>query len=75
MTNLMILLIKMYQKIFGHYILQCCRFQPSCSEYSILVFTRFGFFKGLFLTINRILRCNPLGGKGLDPAPHQSFED
>lgn len=36
-----------------------CRFHPSCSEYSILAFERYGVLKGVQLSINRIKRCNP----------------
>jgi putative component of membrane protein insertase Oxa1/YidC/SpoIIIJ protein YidD len=37
----------------------CCRFYPSCSEYSILVLEKHGLIKGIQMSINRIKRCNP----------------
>lgn len=57
-----------YQSIFSGRP-STCRFFPSCSSYAIESFEKQGFFKGFFLTIKRISRCNPWGGHGLDPVP------
>ncbi len=35
-----------------------CRFYPSCSNYAIIALTKYGFYKGVRLSINRIKRCN-----------------
>ena len=35
-----------------------CRFYPSCSNYAIIALQKYGFFKGMKLSINRIKRCN-----------------
>ena len=40
---------------------------PTCSEYSIEALNTFGFFKGLYLSIKRILSCHPWGRGGFDP--------
>lgn len=63
-----IFLIKLYQSIPGPWH-SACRFYPTCSNYAIEAITKYGFFKGWFLSIKRILRCNPFGGKGYDPIP------
>ena len=63
-------LIKIYQKIPGPFH-NMCRFHPTCSEYAIIAIERFGFFKGCYLAIKRILRCNPFGGSGYDPVPER----
>ena len=44
-----------------------CRYLPTCSEYSIDALKTFGLFKGLFLSVKRILSCNPWGSGGYDP--------
>ena len=44
-----------------------CRFYPSCSEYSKQAFEKYNFFKAFFLSIYRILRCNPWNDGGYDP--------
>jgi len=44
-----------------------CKFQPTCSEYGKQAFLKYGTIKGMYLTINRIFRCNPFNKGGLDP--------
>ena len=46
---------------------QSCRHYPTCSDYSIEALKTYGFFKGLFLSIKRILSCHPWGQGGFDP--------
>jgi len=46
-----------------------CRFMPTCSEYALQAIKKFGPFKGGYLAVRRILRCNPWGGHGFDPVP------
>lgn len=69
MSRLAILLIKFYQKVISKYILnrRNCRFYPTCSEYSLLAYEKYGFLKATYLTIWRILRCNPFNKGGYDP--------
>lgn len=67
MKNILIKLIKLYQKIPGRFH-DRCRFYPSCSNYMIDALNEYGVFKGLYLGINRILRCNPFNKNcGYDP--------
>ena len=69
MTSLAIKIIRLYQKGISPYLPSVCRYEPTCSEYSIEAIKKFGAFKGILLTVKRLLRCNPLGGKGYDPIP------
>lgn len=70
MKNIMIRLIKLYQMIpFSSH--GQCKFTPSCSNYSLEVYQKYGFIKGTFLTIKRILRCNPFNKGGYDPVPNK----
>jgi putative membrane protein insertion efficiency factor len=48
-----------------------CRFTPSCSAYGLEAFRKRGFFVGFFLTVRRILRCNPFDPGGYDPVPEK----
>ena len=68
MKNGLIYLIKKYQKIPGPWH-NHCKYQPTCSNYAIGVLEEFGFIKGCFLMIYRILRCNPFSKGGYDPVP------
>lgn len=69
MSKLAILVIRFYQKFISKYILLGgnCRFYPTCSEYSLQAYRKYGFIKGTYLTINRILRCHPFNDGGYDP--------
>jgi putative membrane protein insertion efficiency factor len=46
-----------------------CRFTPSCSTYAQEAIETQGFWRGGSLALRRILRCNPLGGHGVDLVP------
>jgi putative membrane protein insertion efficiency factor len=46
-----------------------CRFTPTCSVYSRQAYRRYGIIQGTKLSLNRILRCNPLFKGGFDPVP------
>ena len=67
-------LIRVYQSIPGPWHNQC-RYYPTCSNYAIESISRYGFFKGWFLAIKRILRCNPFGSYGYDPVPINKFKN
>ena len=70
MKKLMIKIIKFYKKhisIFFEKNGVKCKFYPTCSEYAIQAFEKYGFFKGFFLAIKRILKCNPFSKGGYDP--------
>lgn len=68
MKYVLIYLIKIYQNIPGSWH-NNCKFQPTCSNYAIGVLNEFGFARGTWLTIKRILRCNPWNNGGYDPIP------
>ena len=68
LKNISIKIIKIYQSIPGPWH-NSCRYTPTCSEYAIESLERYGFSKGWYISIKRILRCNPWGGKGYDPVP------
>jgi putative membrane protein insertion efficiency factor len=64
-----VFLIKVYQWILSPWIGRQCRYTPTCSQYGIEALKKHGIFKGLYLTIRRILSCHPWGGHGYDPVP------
>lgn len=70
MKNILIKLIKSYQKIPGKFHSNC-RFTPTCSNYAIEALEKHGTIKGTFLAIKRLLKCTPWGGYGYDPVPER----
>ena len=70
-TIIAIKIIKGYQFLISPLIGNSCRYFPTCSDYSIEALKTFGFFKGFYLSLKRILSCHPIkflgGGEGLDP--------
>ncbi len=69
MKRIAIALVRGYQKFISPAKPPCCRFTPTCSAYAIEAFEKRGFFVGLFLSVWRILRCNPFCRAGYDPVP------
>ncbi|HIJ60246.1 MAG TPA: membrane protein insertion efficiency factor YidD [Nitrospirae bacterium] len=67
MKIIAIFVIRAYQYFISPLTPQVCKFVPSCSEYSMLAYKRYGFIRGTFLSLLRILRCNPLSKGGYDP--------
>ena len=69
MKFLVLKIIRVYQKYLSPLLGTSCRFHPTCSEYTFQAVETYGVFKGGFLAIKRILKCNPWGGSGADPLP------
>ncbi len=64
-----ILPIKLYQWCISPFLPNACRYTPTCSQYGIEAIKKYGIFKGGWLLLKRLLRCNPWGGSGYDPVP------
>ena len=60
-------LIWIYKKCISPLLPNVCKFTPTCSTYTMQSIQEWGFFKGTFLGIKRIFRCNPWSKGGLDP--------
>ena len=69
LSKLLILLIKLYQITLSPFIGGACRYTPTCSNYGLEALEKYGAFKGGWLTVKRVLSCNPWGGSGYDPVP------
>ncbi|SFV62370.1 Protein YidD [hydrothermal vent metagenome] len=72
MKYLLLLIIKFYQLFISPILGNNCRFLPTCSEYSYESIQKYGFFKGLKLSIKRISKCHPWHKGGYDPVPPQT---
>lgn len=71
MKYIFIGLIKFYQKAISPFKPPSCRFYPTCSEYGLEAFKRFGLIKGFYLTIKRISKCHPFHQGGVDLVPEK----
>lgn len=69
MKWLLIIPIRVYQVLAAPFLGPCCRFSPSCSHYAIGALHRHGLLKGTWLTLRRVLRCQPFADGGYDPVP------
>lgn len=62
-------LIRFYQRFLSPLLGKNCRFLPTCSAYTFEAIERYGFLRGVYLGIRRILRCGPWCAGGYDPVP------
>ena len=62
-----IFLIEFYRKAISPLKRRSCRFYPTCSQYALEAFEKYGFVKGFFLTGKRIIKCHPFHPGGYDP--------
>ena len=46
-----------------------CRFTPTCSQYAKEAITKYGVFKGVWLSARRLGKCHPFHAGGYDPVP------
>ncbi|MEC7062914.1 MAG: membrane protein insertion efficiency factor YidD [Bacteroidota bacterium] len=71
MKYVLITLVRLYQLLISPLFPASCRFSPTCSQYTLEALKQFGFLKGSYLAIKRILKCNPWGSHGHDPVPEK----
>lgn len=74
MKKLAIKLIKLYQRtpLSSH---GKCKYIPTCSNYALVAYERFGFIKGSLLSIKRIFKCNPFSKGGIDLVPEKAYKN
>jgi putative membrane protein insertion efficiency factor len=67
LSNLIVLFVRLYQKLIRPLLPPTCRFIPGCSEYMILAVRKYGPIRGTCKGIWRICRCHPWNPGGYDP--------
>jgi putative membrane protein insertion efficiency factor len=65
--RLLIGLIQIYRRFLSPMLPPTCRYEPSCSLYTVQAIEKYGVLKGLFMGILRVLRCHPFARGGFDP--------
>ena len=69
LTEITVAAIRGYQWLVSPWVGAACRFAPTCSEYARLAVIDHGVFRGGWLAVRRILRCQPFHHGGYDPPP------
>jgi putative membrane protein insertion efficiency factor len=67
--NILITLVKAYRLLLSPWLGSACRFEPSCSAYSLQALQQHGAVGGSYLTLRRLVRCQPWCEGGHDPVP------
>ena len=67
--SLLINLVKGYRLLFSPWLGSSCRFEPTCSAYSLLALQTHGAAAGSYMTLARLARCHPWCAGGSDPVP------
>lgn len=70
-----VLLVRIYQWVISPLLPKSCRFQPTCSHYTIEALKVHGLWSGMGLAIRRISRCHPWGSSGYDPVPPVKIDE
>ncbi len=65
----LVLLVKGYRLLLSPWLGSSCRFEPTCSAYSLQALQQHGALKGSYLTVHRLARCHPWCHGGYDPVP------
>ena len=69
MTRVLQGAIRAYQVLVSPLFAGSCRYYPSCSQYTYEAVTRYGWLRGSWMGMKRIVRCHPFARGGYDPVP------
>ncbi|MDE2418267.1 MAG: membrane protein insertion efficiency factor YidD [Burkholderiales bacterium] len=69
--SLLVGLVKGYRLFLSPWLGSSCRFEPTCSQYSLQALEMYGAGAGSYLTLARLARCHPWCKGGCDPVPQQ----
>jgi putative membrane protein insertion efficiency factor len=72
MARAVVFLIGVYRRAISPAFPRRCRFEPTCSAYTIEAVREYGALRGLGLGLWRIVRCHPFNPGGVDPVPRRS---
>ena len=73
-TRRVIFLVRVYQTLISPWTPATCRYEPTCSHYTVEALQKHGLFYGGKLAVKRIFSCHPWGGSGYDPVPEKGVK-
>jgi uncharacterized protein len=65
--------VRFYQRAISPALPQRCKYHPTCSQYAVEAFRRYGILRGAVLATWRVLRCNPWSHGGVDFVENQKL--
>jgi len=68
-ARVLMAVVRGYRLMLSPWLGNACRFEPTCSRYSLAALEKHGALAGSYLTVHRILRCQPWCDGGHDPVP------
>nr|WP_304481670.1 membrane protein insertion efficiency factor YidD [Oceanispirochaeta sp. M1] len=68
-SRILLFFVIIYKKVISPWLPRSCRFYPTCSSYAQEALLKHGPWKGLYLSVKRILKCHPRHPGGYDPVP------
>ena len=71
--KMLVALVKAYRLLLSPWLGSSCRFEPTCSAYSLQALQQHGAAKGSHLTLARLVRCHPWCSGGYDPVPSSAL--
>jgi hypothetical protein len=69
MRRVAIFLLRLYKRFISPLLPPMCRFDPTCSVYTMQAVEKYGTLRGTWLGIRRLGRCHPFNAGGWDPVP------
>ena len=69
MRRIALLLLRFYKRFLSPLLPPMCRFEPTCSVYTMHAVEKYGALRGTWLGIRRLARCHPFNPGGWDPVP------
>ena len=65
----LMMFVRGYRLLLSPWLGNSCRFEPTCSNYSLQALEKHGAAVGTYMTMHRIARCHPFCAGGHDPVP------
>ncbi|HEV7766519.1 MAG TPA: membrane protein insertion efficiency factor YidD [Thermoanaerobaculia bacterium] len=69
MRSIALFLLRGYKRFLSPLLPPMCRFEPTCSVYTMQAVEKYGTLRGIWLGMRRLARCHPFNAGGWDPVP------